>query len=63
MDKKSENGKNHKKKTPAKFVPKSEEKKVENSEIGPDSETLTSNTRVSVDLRQNGGYGGRTPYN
>ena len=37
-------------KTPVQFVSKLEHKKiVENSEIGPDSETLTSNTLEPVD--------------
>ena len=44
MDKKSENGYNHEKKTSVKFAYKSDHKNVENSEIRPDLETLTSNT-------------------
>ena len=46
MDKNSENGWNHEKdkKTPVKFFFKSDHKNVENSDIGPDSEMLTSNT-------------------
>ena len=41
------------KKKPVKFVQKSDHKNVENSEIGPDSEKLTSNTRELVDLNFN----------
>ena len=41
------------KKTPVKLVSKSEQKIFENSEIGPDSETLTSCTRELVDSNFN----------
>ena len=40
-------------KMPVKFVSKSEQKNVENSEIVPYSETLTSNTRKPVELSFN----------
>ena len=41
------------KKTPVKFLSKSDQENVENSEIGPDSETSTSTTREPVDLSFN----------
>ena len=59
MDKKSKNPLNIEKKTTVKFVSKSEQKNVDNSEtgpdseIGPDSEMLTSNTREPVDMSFN----------
>ena len=49
MDVESENNQNHEKKTPVKFVSKSNQKKnVKNPEIEPDSETLTCNPREAV---------------
>ena len=47
MDKNSENGSNHEKRRLRNVYQNWSKKNVENSEIGLDSETLTSNTRES----------------
>ena len=53
MVKKSENGKNHEKIRLWNLFQNRNKKNVENSEIGPDSETLTSDGRELVDSNSN----------
>ena len=53
MDKNSENGSNHEKRRLRNVYQNWSKKNVENSEIEPDAETLTNNTREPVDLSFN----------